>query len=377
MKRALITASRIFSVLAILFVLTALILLARGDDHPCMVMLSAAMVSFALASGGYEATRKWSFLICLATAVVVGMTFPSWFISVGDFKLTRLFLPLLQLIMFCMGTTLSVADFARVVRMPAAVGVGLVCHFTIMPLVGFSLARLFGFPPEIGAGFILVGSVPSGLASTVMVFLARADVALSVTFTAIASLLAPIITPFLVQGLAGEMIHINAGMMMWDLTKMTVFPVMAGVAWHHWMQQRAQWLSRVLPYLSIVAIIAMTVLTIAVGRDNLLRLGIILIVACLLHSTAGYSLGYLVCRCLRMNEATCRTLAIEVGMQNAGMASAIAASLNKVATLGLAPIVFGPVMNITASTLANWWRAHPIEPEQEIKVAQPAITLHR
>ena len=90
-----------------------------------------------------------------------------------------------------------------------------------------------------------------------------------------------------------------------------------------------------------------------------------LIVICFLHCTAGYLLGYLVCRGLRMNKATCRTIAFEVGMQNAGMASAVAASLNKVATLGLAPIVFGPVMNLTASTLANWWRAHPIDQKQD------------
>lgn len=146
------------------------------------------------------------------------------------------------------------------------------------------------------------------------------------------------------------MVQIDAGKLMWDLTKMTVIPVLAGLAWHHWMQHRAKWLSRVMPYFSMAGIIAMTLLTIAVGRDNLLRLGVMLIVICFLHSTAGYFLGYLVCRGLRMNKATCRTIAFEVGMQNAGMASAVAASLNKVATLGLAPIVFGPVMNLTAST---------------------------
>lgn len=361
MNRILSWTIRVLIVLSLAFLVAGAVMLVRGEQQRIMPMVSGAMLCFALVSGGYAASRKWAFLIWLFTAVVVGMTFPSWFISVGDFKSTRLFIPLLQMIMFCMGTTLSVGDFARVIRMPKAVFVGLVCHFTIMPLVGFSLAKGFGFPPEIGAGIILVGSVPSGLASTVMVFLAKADVALSVTFTAIASLLAPVITPFLMQWLAGEMIQIDAGKLMWDLTKMTVFPVMAGLAWHHWVQDRAKWLSRILPYFSIVAIIAMTVLTIAIGRDNLLRLGAMLIVVCFLHSTAGYFLGYLVCRCLRMNQVTCRTLALEVGMQNAGMASAVAASLNKVATLGLAPIVFGPVMNLTASTLANWWRAHPID----------------
>ena len=142
-------------------------------------MISGAMLCVALASGGFARSRNWAFLIWLSSAIAIGMTFPAWFIGVGDFKFTRLFIPILQVIMFCMGTTLSVADIARVVRMPGGVAVGILCQFTIMPFLGYGLAKLSGFPPEIGAGIILVGSVPSGLASTVMVFLARADVALS------------------------------------------------------------------------------------------------------------------------------------------------------------------------------------------------------
>lgn len=352
---------RVLIGLSMAWLVAGAVMFVRGENQRIMPMISGAMLCLALASGGFARTRTWAFLIWLSSAIAIGMTFPSWFIGVGDFKFTRLFIPLLQLIMFCMGTTLSVADFARVVRMPGAVFVGILCQFTIMPFLGFGLAKLSGFPPEVGAGIILVGSVPSGLASTVMVFLARADVALSVTLTAVTSLLAPLVTPFMMQWLAGEMVQIDAGKLMWDLTKMTVIPVLAGLAWHHWMLHRAKWLSRVMPYFSMAGIIAMTLLTIAVGRDNLLRLGVMLIGICFLHSTAGYFLGYLVCRGLRMNKATCRTIAFEVGMQNAGMGSAIAASLNKVATLGLAPIVFGPVMNLTASTLANWWRAHPVD----------------
>lgn len=356
---------RIFLVLSILFLVAGAGALASGARQMIAPTLSGSLLCFAMASGGFPGPRKWAFLIWLSTAIVVGMTFPTWFIGVGDFKFTRLFIPILQMIMFCMGTTLSVGDFARVVRMPGGVIVGIACQFTIMPFLGYGLAKACRLPPEIGAGIILVGSVPSGLASTVMVYLARADVALSVTLTAMTSLLAPLVTPLMMQWLAGEMIQIDAGKLTWDLTKMTVIPVLAGLAWHQWVQHRAQWLSRVMPYFSIVGIIAMTLLTIAIGRDNLLQLGVILVVVCFVHSTAGYLLGYLLCRCLRMSEPTCRTIAFEVGMQNAGMASAVAASLNKVATLGLAPIVFGPVMNLTASTLANWWRAHPIDRKQD------------
>jgi BASS family bile acid:Na+ symporter len=314
------------------------------------------------------ALRRWSFLLFLSAAVIIGMTLPQWFIGVGDFKFTRLFIPLLQVIMFCMGTTLSVQDFVRVARRPGAVMVGVACQFTIMPFVGFALARSSGLPPEIAAGIILVGSVPSGLASTVMVYLARADVALSVTLTAVTSLLAPVITPFMMQLLAGEMVTIDATRLMWDLTKMTVIPVLAGLAWHHAIRDRAQWLSRMIPYVSIAGIIVMTLLTIAVGRDNLLKVGMLLVLVCFLHSGTGYLLGYFVCRCLRMDQTACRTIAFEVGMQNSGMASAVAASRQKVSTLGLAPIVFGPVMNLTASTLANWWRVRPVKEEAAANV---------
>ena len=323
--------------------------------------LSSCFVCLALAARGYPTPKKWAFTIWIATAVVVGMSYPQWFLGIGDFKFTRLFVPILQLIMFCMGTTLSVGDFLRVFRMPQGVFVGLVCQFTIMPLVGYGLATTFGFPPEIAAGIVLVGSSPSGLASNVMAFIAKADVAMSVTLTAIATLMAPIMTPFLMKTLAGEMIEVDAIKMMWSITKMVIIPVVGGLIFHHLLIDRAQWLEKIMPSISMIGIIVMTILTVAIGRDNLLAMGFALILVCFLHSAAGYVLGYFACRILRFDKLTSRTIALEVGLQNSGMASGIAATLNKVATLGLAPIVFGPVMNTTASTLANYWRTHPVE----------------
>lgn len=303
--------------------------------------------------------RKWAFTFSILSAVVLGLVVPGLFIEVGDFKFTRLFVPILQVIMFCMGTTLSLGDFARVVRMPGGVGVGLLCQFTVMPLIGFALANAFGLPLEIAAGVILVGVSPSGLASNVMAFVARADVALSVTMTAVATMVSPFITPFLMKLLAGSLIEVDAPGMMWSMTKMVVIPVIAGLVFHHAIYFRAQWLARIMPLISMIGIIVMTVLTVAIGRDNLLSTGAILIVVCFLHVSAGYTLGYFICRVLGLREQTCRTIALEVGMQNSGMASGIAASLGKVATLGLAPIVFGPIMTTTASAIANWWRTHP------------------
>lgn len=333
----------------------------------CFLFISLA------ASAGQGILRQLAFTTWIATGVVVGMafhgsflTFPSWFFGLGDREMTILFIPVLQIIMFAMGTTLSAGDFARVFRMPTGVLIGLACQFTIMPLVGFGLAHAFGLPAGIAAGLVLVGSSPSGLASNVMAFIAKANVAMSVTMTAFSTLLAPLFTPVLMKALANQMVEIDIPAMMWSMTKIVLLPVLGGLVFHHLVYHKLKCLNRVMPVISMVGILIMTVLTVAVGHDKLMQVGLLLILACLIHSTAGFSLGYFVCRLLGRDRLTCRTIALEVGLQNSGMAAGLAKSLGKVATLGLVPIVFGPVMNIVASALANWWRAHPVEPRNEL-----------
>jgi len=323
--------------------------------------LVACFLSLAIAASFDASLRSLTFTFWIAFGVVLGMSYPSAFIGIGDFQFTALFVPILQVIMFGMGTTLSVSDFARVFKMPGAVFVGCVCQFTLMPLIGFSLANLFGFPPEVAAGLILVGVSPSGLASNVMAYIAKANLALSVTLTAVSTLLAPIMTPLLMSWLADEMIAIDVPAMMWSISKIVLLPVLGGLAFHHLFYHRFRWLDRVMPLVSMIGILMLTVLTVAPGRDNLLQMGFALIAACMLHCTAGFIAGYFACRLLGMEKLTCRTISLEVGLQNAGMASGIAAELQKVATLGLAPIVFGPLMNMTGSTIANWWRNHPLD----------------
>lgn len=356
--RLLLTLSAVF---AVVFVA------AWGTGRTLWIgpSLSGCFLSLASAALFHPNLQRVTFTLWIAAAVMLGMSFPDGFIGFGDFKFTSLFVPILQVIMFGMGTTLSVADFARVFKMPGGVFVGVACQFTIMPLLGFLLANMGGFPPEVAAGLVLVGVSPSGLASNVMAYIAKANVALSVTMTAVATLLAPILTPLLMRLLAGQMIEINVPAMMWSITKIVFIPVVAGVAFHHLFYHRFKWLDRVMPMVSMVGIFIMTVLTVAPGRDNLLQMGVLLVAVCFFHCMAGFVLGYFACLALGMDKLTCRTISLEVGLQNAGMASGIAAELKKVATLGLAPIVFGPVMNITASTIANWWRTHPVPPRDE------------
>ena len=350
---------------------------------------SLAVTSLSLslaASTDRGRLRDLAFTIWIVAGVVVGMVFSRWFITfpatwpvLGGSEMSVVFIPVLQLIMFAMGTTLSLGDFTRVFKMPTGVLIGLACQFTIMPLIGFALAHSFGLPVEIAAGLVLVGCSPSGLASNVMAFIARADVALSVTMTAFSTLLAPVLTPLLMKLLAGEMVTIDVVAMMWSMTKIVLLPVLAGLVFHHLVYRRQKWMERVMPLISMLGILIMTVLTVAVGRDKLMQVGPLLIVACVIHSSAGFGLGYVVCRLLGRDALTCRTIALEVGLQNAGMATGLAKSLGKVATLGLVPIVFGPVMNLIGSVLANWWRGHPTDTNGGAPLAaagaeQPATT---
>lgn len=360
-------ASRLLLGLSTVSLVIFVVACAMGKTTWIGPALVGCLVTLALASWtGRGILKQLAFTIWIATGVAVGMAYHEWFIAfpshfpmLGGQEMSVVFIPVLQIIMFAMGTTLSVGDFTRVFNMPVGVLVGLVCQFTIMPFIGFGLAYSFSLPPEIAVGLVLVGCSPSGLASNVMAFIAKANVAMSVTMTAFSTLLAPLMTPVLMNWLAGEMVEIDVPAMMWSMTKIVLLPVLAGLLFHHLIYHRLKWLELAMPVVSMIGILVMTVLTVAIGRDKLLQVGPLLILACVIHSTAGFGLGYLLCRLLGRDQLTCRTIALEVGLQNAGMAAGLAKTLGKVATLGLVPIVFGPVMNIIASVLANWWRAHP------------------
>jgi len=229
-----------------------------------------------------------------------------------------------------------------------------------MPLLGFTLAKLSGFPPEIAAGIILVGCSPNGMASNVMSYLAKANLALSVTITAVSTMLAPIFTPLLMKLLGGEFIKIDALSMMWDIVKIVIFPIGAGILFNKYLLKRALWLETLMPLVSMFGIAFIIVIITAAGRDSLLNIGGLLVLLVLIHNLMGYTLGYWSGRLFKMSERDCRTMAIEVGMQNAGLASGLAKAMGKIATVGLAPAVFGPLMNTTGSLLANYWHRKPL-----------------
>lgn len=345
----------------ILFVLTGLcatlflFLFMIGRPQSAGLLIIAAFTFLAIGFRGFNYLKQFSYTTMIFAAVSSSLFYPSLFIEWNGFKLTALITPLIQLIMFGMGTSMSVNDFYTVVKSPKGVFIGVASQFLIMPTLGYFLASMSNFSPEIAAGIVLIGCSPSGLASNVMSYLAKANLALSITITSITTLLAPFVTPLLMKLLAGEMVDINVLNMMWDISKMIIFPIGAGLLFNTLMAGKSESLKKAMPVVSMFGIAMIIVVITAAGRDSLLKIGPLLVLLVLIHNLSGYFLGYWSGRLFKMEERDCRTIAIEVGMQNGGLASGIAKEMGKIATVGLAAAVFGPLMNISGSILASYW----------------------
>jgi len=367
----------LFFILAALMLIAYTVVTIMGEHQYAGWLLMLFFLAIALGLRQFEMLKGYSFTVMIFAAVSLSMYYPHYFTAVGDFKLSKLIVPLMQIIMFGMGTGLSMKDFAAVVKMPKGVIAGVTCHYIIMPLVAFTITKIFSFPDEVAAGIVLIGSCPNGLASNVMTYLARANLALSVTLTAISTFIAPFVTPFFMQLLAGQYVEIDFWAMVWDITKIVIIPVSAGLIFNYFLHGKFKILDEIMPILSMLGIGLIIVVITAAGRDGLLVVGVSLVGAVLLHNISGYFLGYWSARLLRLNERDCRTIAIEVGLQNAGLGSSLALAMGKLSTVGLAPAIFAPVMNITGSSLALWWRARPLPGHEESdELKEEAIRRH-
>jgi len=355
------TLSGVLLTLAALFALgaSAFLLAGRGLEA-AGPFLVGFFVCLATGASAHPRLRAHAFTIWIFAGVTAAMVYPSYFQEVGGFDLNRLIVPLVQVIMFGMGTAMSVKDFAGVAKAPRGVLVGLGCQLTIMPMIAVALVSLFGFPAEVSAGIILIGSVPSGVASNVMTYIAKANLALSITLTALATMLAPLTTPTLMKILAGQLIPIDFLAMMMSVVRIVILPIVLGLIVHKIFERRSGWIDRTMPALSMIGIAVVIAIITAAGRDALLTIGPLLFLAAVLHNAFGYLLGYWGCRLIRLDEQSCRTISIEVGMQNGGLATGLAQEMGRVATVGLAPAIFSSWMNVTGSALANWFRNRPI-----------------
>lgn len=427
--------------LSLVALVTALASVALGYASlvgPAVVVL---FVALALAFMGHAALRSVAFTVWVLAFVAASMFYPAAFGKWFGADLKILIVPLIQVIMFGMGTTLSVKDFTRVLAMPWPVFVGMILQFSVMPLAGLSIATMFGFEPEIAAGVILIGSVPGGVASNLMTYLARGDVALSVTMTACSTLLSPVMTPLLMKTLAGRLVPIDFWEMMLSILDMVIVPTVAGLiankilygraAWlqragpiamiavagslaaavvsalnervlstalpaaaANWLlalrggaligllllaavagaklvvsillRRSGNWMDRALPVVSMAGICFIIAIITSRSREELLSVGLALIAAAIMHNTTGYVLGYWGAKLLGLNQTACRTVAIEVGLQNGGMASALAIRVLASPSAALAPAIFGPWMNVSGSVLATWWHRRPVRDQTAV-----------
>ncbi len=260
---------------------------------------------------------------------------------------------LLGVVMFSMGLTLTLPDFTAVARRPWAVGLGLVAHYVIMPGLGWLIATVLDLPPQLAAGVILVGCAPSGTASNVVTFLARGDVALSVSVATVSTVLAPLVTPPLTLLLAGQFLHVDAGVMVTDILKTVLLPVVAGLVVRLVAGRYVDRVLRALPWISAVTIAAIVLAVVSGSAAAIKDAAFLVIVAVLLHNGLGLALGYGAGKLARLGRPASRAMAFEVGMQNSGLAASLAtAHFSPAAALPAA--VFSVWHNISGALVAAW-----------------------
>ena len=278
---------------------------------------------------------------------------PAWFAP-----LKPAIVPLLGLVMFGMGMTLTGHDFLNVLRRPFPVFLGVTMQFLLMPFAAWALAAGAGLPPQLTVGLILVGCSPGGTASNVICYLARGDVALSITLTMASTLLAVVATPLLTLFYAGETVPVPALDILITVFKIIFLPVMLGVLVNHFFHRALSPVRRVFPLLSVLSIVLIIMIIVALNHDSLANIASGVAAVVVLHNLIGLLGGYWLPRWLGRDKRECRTLAIEVGMQNSGLAVALAVKYFSV-TAALPGALFSIWHNLSGSLLAGLWRRQP------------------
>ncbi len=275
-------------------------------------------------------------------------------------------------VMLSMGLTVSIGDFKLVFSRPKDVFWGIVLRYMIMPFIAFLLTKLLGLPPVLAAGLILVGCCPSGVASNVMTFLAKGDTALSITVSSINTIIAPFITPFMFAFLVGSIVPVDAGAILLDILKIVLVPVCLGAAIRGLASDFVDKLMPVIPIVSVIAIFVTTSSGFALSAGSLANVAIIAVFAVVLHNTLGLTTGYWAARGVGMPHYKAKALSFEIGMENGGLAMALA--LAHLAPLAFIPAaIFNLVHNLTGPMLASYWRDQ--EEKKEMASANEQRTL--
>lgn len=293
-------------------------------------------------------------VICIA---VIAFIAPEPFLIFGGYITI-----LLGIVMFGMGLTLKAVDFKLVITNPVPVIIGVCAQYVIMPLSAFLIAYIMNLPAELVAGLVLLGSVPGGTASNVMVYLAKGNVPLSITMTSFSTLLAPIATPFILLLLAGKWMPVDPIAMFTSIIQVIIIPIILGIIIRRVVPQIVEKSINVIPLISVVAIMIIVSAVVAGNVDTIASAGSIIFAAVVLHNAFGLLFGYITARVLGLDESNRRAISIEVGMQNSGLGVALATA--HFGPLAALPSVLGAVWhNISGPILATYWSKKPEKPE--------------
>lgn len=291
------------------------------------------------------------------------MLFPLWAIllAITAYIFPNIFVgyksqvtPLLTTIMFLMGTTLTLSDFTRVAKKPKLIAIGICMQFLLMPFFAFVISKFLNFDTNLLVGMLLVGAVSGGTASNVITFLAKGDVALSITLTACSTILSLFLTPLIIWLYVGKEVPIDAMAMLVDILKIVILPVVAGLICAHYLKKEVEKFQDLFALFSMVAIICIIAIVVALNQENIKTVGLLILVGVILHNGAGLLSGYFVSKLLGYDHKTCKTMAIEIGMQNSGLATILAT--NHFSSISALPgAIFSVWHNISGSLLAGYW----------------------
>lgn len=270
---------------------------------------------------------------------------------------------LLGIVMFGMGLTLKASDFKLVFTNPIPVLIGVVAQFSIMPTIAFVIAHLLQLSPDLAAGLVLLGSVPGGTSSNVMVFLAKGNVPLSITMTSVSTILAPVMTPLLLLIFAGQWLPVDPMSMFMSIVQVIIVPIILGLIISKFLPSVTEKSIPILPLVSIVAITIIISAIVAGNKENIATAGLLVFVAVLMHNAFGLLLGYIAAKLFKLSKQDQRAIAIEVGMQNSGLGVSLANSY--FSPLAALPSAFASAWQVITDTfLASYWAKHNIKEDE-------------
>ena len=271
--------------------------------------------------------------------------------------------PLLGLVMLGMGMTLRPENFIEVLKRPRLVVIGVTLQFLLMPFIAYSVSKIFGLSPAILVGMVLLGACPGGTASNVICYLARGDVALSISLTTFSTMLSFVFTPLLTWMYVGESVSVPVLDMMINILRIIILPVAIGVICNHYLGHHIRGVKHFFPFISATAIVIIIGIIVALNQSQLALIALPVVAAIFWHNGIGLLSGYYLSRFLGLSERQCRAISIEVGMQNSGLAVALAQTYFQAVT-ALPGALFSIWHNITGSILSGFWSRKDQEEER-------------